>query len=134
MQANAQQYKREIKNLELLISEKRIAKKDKRFYENRIEKLKRLIEINNQLQQEFVNNFSKGYKDVPGLCRRETINKIKDNGYVLTPGRYVGIKPPEDDGIPFEEKMKKLTTELKKYFKESKKLEEKIKKNLKKFL
>ena len=44
----------------------------------------------------------------------------------------MGIKPPEDDGVPFEEKMKKLTVELKQCFEENKELEEKIKKNLKK--
>ena len=65
--------------------------------------------------------------------RTELINKIdeiKENNYVLTPGRYVGVKEKEDDGIPFDEKMKTITSELKKQFEESHKLEEEIKKNL----
>jgi len=74
------------------------------------------------------------YKDEPGFCKSVTLEDIKKAGYVLTPRRYVGIKPPEDDGVPFEGKMKKLTGELEKCFEESKKLEEKIKKNLEKFL
>ena len=165
------------------------------------------------------------YKDEPGFCKSVTLEEIRENNYVLTPGRYVGIKPEEDDlpaprpnvfyvyaikcndgslyigqtddlrrrwqehcegraadwtkkhrplyiahyeeyssreeavkreqelktgfgrkwlereieagrarqagGIPFEEKMKKLTTELKQYFEEGKKLEERILNNLK---
>lgn len=72
------------------------------------------------------------YKDVPGFCKSATIEEIKKNGYVLTPGRYVGIAPEEDDGIPFAEKMQKLTTDLKQYFQESEKLEGEILENLKK--
>jgi type I restriction enzyme M protein len=49
----------------------------------------------------------------------------------LTPGRYVGIEEIEDDGIPFEEKMEALTSELSTLFEQSKELEERIKKNLK---
>lgn len=72
------------------------------------------------------------YKDEPGFCKSVTIDEIRKAGYVLTPGRYVGVKPPEDDGIPFEEKMKKLKAELEECFKQSKELEEKIKENLRK--
>jgi len=72
------------------------------------------------------------YKDEPGFCKSVTIEEIRKNDYVLTPGRYVGIKPEEDDGIPFEEKIKKLTAELEEYFKQSRELEEKIRENLKK--
>ena len=61
---------------------------------------------------------------------RNKIDEIKENNYVLTPGRYVGTEKQEDDGVPFEEKMKKLTTELKAQFEESHKIEEEIKKNL----
>jgi type I restriction enzyme M protein len=31
---------------------------------------------------------------------------------VLTPGRYVGAEAQEDEGEPFEEKMKRLTATL----------------------
>ena len=70
------------------------------------------------------------YEDVAGFCKVSTIEEIKENNYVLTPGRYVGTEEQEDDGIPFEEKMKQLTSELKVQFEESHKLEEEIKKNL----
>lgn len=76
----------------------------------------------------FVNDDN--YEDIAGFCKVATIDEIKENNYVLTPGRYVGVEEQEDDGISFEEKMKTITSELKKQFKESHKLEEEIKKNL----
>ena len=78
------------------------------------------------------HNFQKNenYEDIPGFCKVATIDEIRENNYVLTPGRYVGVEKEEDDGIPFEEKMKTLTTELEKQFEESHKLEDEIKKNL----
>ncbi|PIU29439.1 MAG: N-6 DNA methylase, partial [Candidatus Hydromicrobium americanum] len=72
-----------------------------------------------------------GYKDIPGFCKEATLNDIKENDYILTPGRYVGFEEVEEDFEVFEEKMKKLTKELSESFEESKKLEEEVKKNLK---
>ena len=74
----------------------------------------------------------KKYEDIPGFCKSATLDEIRENGYVLTPGRYVGVAPEEDDGVPFEEKMQKLTLELKRYFKEGERLEKEIEENLKK--
>ena len=71
------------------------------------------------------------YKDVLGYCKVATIKDIEKNGFVLTPGRYVGAEEIEDDGEPFEEKMKRLTQEYDKISKESKKLDKEIRKNLK---
>ena len=73
---------------------------------------------------------NENYEDIKGFCKSSTKDEVKDNNYVLTPGRYVGAEEIEDDGISFEEKMKTLTTELKAQFEESHKLEEEIKKNL----
>jgi len=72
------------------------------------------------------------YKDIPGFCKSVKLEEIKKNGYVLTPGRYVGIPEEEDDEIPFSVKMQKLEKDLKEYFKESEKLEKEILKNLEK--
>ena len=49
---------------------------------------------------------------------------------MLTPGRYVGAADAEDDGEPFDEKMKRLTAELREQFAESARLEEEIRANL----
>ena len=71
------------------------------------------------------------YSDVEGFCKAAGIEEVKANNNVLSPGRYVGTEAEEDDGIPFEEKMKMLTAQLKEQFEESEKLEQQIKDNLK---
>lgn len=71
------------------------------------------------------------YKDVPGFCKVVDLEEIAKNDYVLTPGRYVGLAPQKDDGISYEEKMTKLTSELKDQFAESDKLQTEIKDVLK---
>jgi type I restriction enzyme M protein len=74
---------------------------------------------------------NQNYPDIEGFAKSASLEEIKSHDYVLTPGRYVGIEGEIDDGIPFEEKMEKLTSELAEQFKESKSLEDKIKENLK---
>jgi len=71
-----------------------------------------------------------GYEDVPGFCKAATLKDIKANDYVLTPGRYVGAAPIEDDGVPFEEKMTGLTRTLYQQMEASEKLDAVIRKNL----
>ena len=71
------------------------------------------------------------YENIKGFCYSASTDEIKANDNVLTPGRYVGVEETEDDGIPFEEKMKNITSELSKQFEESHRLEDEIKKNLK---
>ncbi len=71
------------------------------------------------------------YEDKKGFCKSASLDEIEKQGYILTPGRYVGIEEIEEDDEVFEEKMNKLTTELKVQFAESDKLEAEIRKNLK---
>src|SRR5690554_2909344 len=70
------------------------------------------------------------YEDIKRFCKSATLEEIRKHEYVLTPGRYVGIEELEDDGVPFEEKMESLTSELAKLFTKSRQLEEEIRKNL----
>jgi type I restriction enzyme M protein len=70
------------------------------------------------------------YQDIAGYCKSATLEDIKANDYVLTPGRYVGAAPLEDDGIPFETKMTELSQTLFGQMKESEKLDAVIRKNL----
>ncbi len=70
------------------------------------------------------------YEDKPGFCKSATLEEIAKHDFVLTPGRYVGAAPVEDDGIPFEEKMTDLSQTLYKQMKESAELDEVIRKNL----
>ncbi len=71
------------------------------------------------------------YADVAGFCKSVKTEEIRQHGHVLTPGRYVGAEEVEDDGEPFDEKMKRLTKQLDEQFKESAKLEKAIRENLK---
>lgn len=68
--------------------------------------------------------------DIPGTVRVASLDDIKENDFVLTPGRYVGSEEVEEDDEAFEEKMKRLTAELNDQFAKSRELEEKIKNNL----
>lgn len=70
------------------------------------------------------------YEDTAGFCKSATLDEIKKNDFVLTPGRYVGAPELEDDGEPFAEKMARLTGQLKEQFDESERLEAEIKRNL----
>jgi len=70
------------------------------------------------------------YSDIPGFCKSATQSEIAEHGHVLTPGRYVGAEEVEDDGEPFEDKMRRLVGELGGQFEESSRLEEAIKSNL----
>jgi type I restriction enzyme M protein len=71
------------------------------------------------------------YADAAGFCRSATIDEIRKHGHVLTPGRYVGAEAAEDDGEPFDEKMKRLTATLREQQAEAAKLDEAIARNLK---
>jgi len=71
------------------------------------------------------------YEDIRGFCKSVKLDEVRKHGHILTPGRYVGVEIEEEDDEVFEEKMKKLTAELGEQFKESEKLENDIKENLK---
>jgi type I restriction enzyme M protein len=70
------------------------------------------------------------YEDVKGFSKAAKITEVEKWGFVLTPGRYVGTDYIEEDDEMFEEKLKRLTQELSDQFKQSKALEERIRKNL----
>jgi type I restriction enzyme M protein len=97
---------------------------------------------NRELTDEDINALSDVYKqfklqdpkysDKPGEWKVTNLNEIAEQDFVLTPGRYVGSAEVEDDDEAFEEKMKRLTSELKDHFTKSHELEKQIKENLKK--
>lgn len=70
------------------------------------------------------------YEDIKGFCKAAKIEEVEKNGFVLTPGCYVGTEIVEEDDEVFEEKMKRLTAELNQQFEQSKELELRIKNNL----
>ncbi len=74
---------------------------------------------------------SSSYADVPGFCRSAPLDEVRRHGHVLTPGRYVGAEPLEDDGEPFEAKMTRLVAELRVQQAEGARLDAAIAENLK---
>ncbi len=71
------------------------------------------------------------YADIAGFCKGAPLDEIRKHGHVLTPGRYVGAEAAEDDGEPFDEKMKRLTATLRHQTNEAAKLDAAIAANLK---
>ena len=47
------------------------------------------------------------YADVPGFCKAAPLEDVRRHGHVLTPGRYVGAAPQEEDDEPFGDRMKR---------------------------
>ncbi len=76
-------------------------------------------------------NMDGQYEDKPGFCKSATLEEVRKNNHVLMPGRYVGTEAEEDDGIPFDDKMKVLTAKLAEQFARGIELETLIRKNLK---
>ena len=70
------------------------------------------------------------YADVPGFCKSATTEEIGTHGHELTPGRYVGAEDVEDNGEPFEEKMKRLAAKLEEQFTDGEQLEQQIRANM----
>jgi type I restriction enzyme M protein len=69
----------------------------------------------------------KGIPDeVPGFCKVATLDHVRERKYALTPGRYVGAPDDEGDDEPFEEKLPRLTAQLKAQIQESQKLDRAI--------
>nr|WP_282557227.1 MULTISPECIES: class I SAM-dependent DNA methyltransferase [Providencia] len=70
------------------------------------------------------------YQDQAGFCKVASLEDIKANDFVLTPGRYVGAAEVEDDGVAFETKMQELTQTLYRQMNEAAELDKAIRKNM----
>jgi type I restriction enzyme M protein len=70
------------------------------------------------------------YEDIPGFCKSALLDEIRQHNHILTPGRYVGAAEVEDDGEPFEEKMARLTADLRAQMAQAATLDQQIWKNL----
>ena len=70
------------------------------------------------------------YADEPGFCKSASLEEIRKHGHVLTPGRYVGAAPQEDDGEPFAEKMARLSAQWREQQAEAQRLDAAIEENL----
>ncbi|MEV5250847.1 class I SAM-dependent DNA methyltransferase [Streptomyces werraensis] len=71
------------------------------------------------------------YEDVPGFCYSADLEKVREHGYVLTPGRYVGaVEAEEEDAEAVAERISKLTEELYELFDKSAELEKTVREQL----
>jgi type I restriction enzyme M protein len=73
------------------------------------------------------------YENEAGFCYSATLEEVQKQDYKLTPGIYVGTEVIEDDGIPFEDKMKDLKEQLQSQFKKGNQLQKQILVNFEKF-
>ena len=71
------------------------------------------------------------YQDIVGFCKEASADDIEKQDFILTPGSYVGNANAADDNEPFEEKMKRLTSELYSLFDEADEIEKTIRGNMK---
>ncbi|MGW4197183.1 class I SAM-dependent DNA methyltransferase [Streptomyces sp. NPDC005004] len=71
------------------------------------------------------------YEDVPGFCFSANVEKVREHGYSLTPGRYVGaVKAEEEDTEVVAERISKLAEKLYGLFNESAELEKTVREQL----
>ena len=102
---------------------------DRRHKELTTEDVKRISETYHSWRGE---SKEKKYRDVPGFCKSATLDEIGGQHWILTPGRYVGAEPVEEEenSETFEAAMKSLTSELATAIQNSRALDDEIRKNL----
>lgn len=73
-------------------------------------------------------------RDVPGLVKVVTLAEIEAADWSLTPGRYVGVAPPEvDEDFDFEQTLRDIHIEIKSLDEEAAELAKKIQENFEEF-
>ncbi|MFC7902345.1 type I restriction-modification system subunit M [Streptomyces griseoincarnatus] len=71
------------------------------------------------------------YEDVPGFCYSADLEKVREHGYVLTPGRYVGaVEAEEEDPEVVAQRIAGLTDELYELFDRSEALAKTVRERL----
>ena len=73
-----------------------------------------------------------GYENVLGFCKSASLEEIEKNGFVLTPGRYIGMSTDDESDAQFDEKIHSLTLELKNLMVKSSELDKRMLDNLEK--
>ena len=103
---------------------------DRRHRELNQEDIKKISDTYHAWRGEPINGQTVEYRDIAGFCKTVKLEEIRKQTHILTPGRYVGNEEEEDDLEEFEEKMRRLTSELAKQMNQSRQLDEEITRNL----
>jgi len=72
----------------------------------------------------------KKYEDIKGFCKSATLEEIKKRNFILAPGRYIGMKESDDDGVPFLIDINIMNQYLREQTETSKRLNREIANNL----
>lgn len=62
------------------------------------------------------------YSDIAGFCRSVSLDEVRAEGFVLTPGRYVGAVLEQPPSEPLEQRVARLLEELKDNLEEAERL------------
>ena len=73
------------------------------------------------------------YENIAGFCKSASLEEIEKNGFMLTPGRYVGASADHEDGQAFQERIQPLVGSYKILVEKGRGLEREITKILTKF-
>ena len=69
-------------------------------------------------------------ENIEGFSKTATLDDVRAAGYRLSPGRHVGTGELNEDGEPFDQKMKRLTEELAGQFNQSAELQKTLRNTL----
>ena len=79
--------------------------------------------------------FPKGkYQDVAGLCKVAILDEVREHGYSLNPGRFVGVTDKPEEEFEFYERLEELNEELEQLNLEARELEGRIAENITKIM
>jgi len=124
--------KKDRKEKILFIDAKNIFTKiDRAHHKFTDEQIQQIADIVRKYRQE---EDSERYKDIKGFCKVADLDEIRENGYSLTPGRYVGVAEREEEEYDFKERLIELNIELSSLNEKAKKFESEIYKNVKRIL
>ena len=111
------------------------AKRDKKATQAKYDELLSTLAEQTEIAKQalwLTEKFGDGeYKDVLGLCKLANREEIKEKGFSLTPGAYVGVEEVADDGVDFSARMKEIHEELLELQAQSNDLMSTISKNIK---
>lgn len=71
------------------------------------------------------------YEDIPGYCRRATLDEIARHAHVLTPGAYVDSREADDGGDVSDAALQRLVATLHQQMEDASRLDEAIRRGLK---